>query len=60
MTERRGEIDVRVLQSECSEVAVKGAMGRDQELIEAARTGNYPQCEKVLSGKPKRAGPFAR
>ena len=37
-----------------------GAMGRDQELIEAARTGNYPQCEKILSGKPKRAGPFAR
>ncbi|TRY73909.1 hypothetical protein TCAL_16908 [Tigriopus californicus] len=35
-------------------------MGKDQELIEAARSGNYPGCEKILSAKPKKAGPFAR
>lgn len=34
-------------------------MGKDQELIEAARSGNYPVCEKILSAKPKKAGPFA-
>jgi len=34
-------------------------MGREAELIEAARGGNYPQVEKILSTKPKRAGPFA-
>jgi len=34
-------------------------MGREAELIEAARGGNYPQVERILSTKPKRAGPFA-
>ena len=34
-------------------------MGREAELIEAARGGNYPQVEKILSNKPKKAGPFA-
>ena len=34
-------------------------MGRD-DLIEAARLGNYPACEKILAAKPKRPGPFAR
>ena len=34
-------------------------MGKD-DLIEAARLGNYPTCEKILSSKPKKPGPFAR
>ncbi|XP_071745713.1 uncharacterized protein [Lepeophtheirus salmonis] len=34
-------------------------MGKDTELVDAAREGNYPLCEKLLSSKPKRAGPFA-
>lgn len=49
-------------------------MGREAELIEAARAGNYPQVlnnvfflilkkksqvERILSTKPKKAGPFA-
>ena len=34
-------------------------MGKD-DLIEAARLGNYPTCEKILSCKPKKPGPFAR
>ena len=34
-------------------------MGRDQELIEAARSGNYPAVERILSIKPKKPGPFA-
>ena len=34
-------------------------MGKD-DLIEAARLGNYPVCEKILSSKPKKPGPFAR
>ena len=35
-------------------------MGRDQELIEAARSGNYAAVDRILgSAKPKRAGPFA-
>ena len=33
-------------------------MGKD-DLIEAARLGNYPACEKILCTKPKRPGPFA-
>jgi hypothetical protein len=36
-------------------------MGKDLELLEAARAGNYPLCEKILSGKAaKKTGPFAR
>ena len=34
-------------------------MGKD-DLIDAARLGNYPVCEKILGSKPKKAGPFAR
>ena len=34
-------------------------MGKD-DLIEYARLGNYPACEKILSAKPKKPGPFAR
>ena len=34
-------------------------MGKE-DLIDAARLGNYPICEKILSNKPKRPGPFAR
>ena len=34
-------------------------MGKDS-LIEAARLGNYPACEKILSSKPKKPGAFAR
>ena len=42
------------------EVSLSSIMGKDQELIEHSREGNYPQCEKILSAKPKKAGPFAR
>jgi hypothetical protein len=35
-------------------------MGRDQELIESARSGNYAAVDRILgSAKPRRAGPFA-
>ena len=30
-----------------------------QELIEAARGGNYPAVERILTTKPKKPGPFA-
>lgn len=32
------------------------AMGKEQELLEAARTGNLPAVEKLLSGKRQSAG----
>lgn len=35
-------------------------MGKDQELLEAARNGNVSVVEKVLSQKAKRSGPLAR
>ena len=38
---------------------IKSKMGKDN-LIDAARLGNYPACEKILSSKPKRPGAFAR
>ena len=38
---------------------IKFKMGKDT-LIDAARLGNYPACEKILSSKPKRPGAFAR
>jgi hypothetical protein len=35
-------------------------MGRDQELIESARSGNFAAVDRILgSAKPRRAGPFA-
>lgn len=34
-------------------------MGRDQELIEAARGGNYPAVQRILTTKPRKPGPFA-
>ena len=34
-------------------------MGKADDLIEAARAGNYPMVERILSVKPKKAGPFA-
>merc|ERR1719208_401223 len=34
-------------------------MGKDAELIEAARGGNYPLVERILSTKPRKTGPFA-
>lgn len=35
-------------------------MGKDQELLEAARNGNIPTVEKILGQKAKRSGPLAR
>lgn len=35
-------------------------MGKDQELIEAARNGDYQIVEKILVQKAKRTGPLAR
>lgn len=35
-------------------------MGKDQELLEAARSGNIPVVEKILSQRAKRSGPLAR
>ena len=35
-------------------------MGKDQELLEAARNGNVVVVEKLLSSKAKRGGPLAR
>lgn len=34
-------------------------MGKDQELLEAARSGNIPVVEKILSQRAKRSGPLA-
>ncbi|PNF21557.1 hypothetical protein B7P43_G12735, partial [Cryptotermes secundus] len=34
-------------------------MGKDQELLEAARNGNIPVVEKILSQRAKRSGPLA-
>lgn len=34
-------------------------MGKEQELLEAARTGNLPAVEKLLSGKRQSAGSAA-
>lgn len=35
-------------------------MGKDQELLEAARNGNVTLIEKILYQKGKRSGPLAR
>lgn len=45
-----------------SEVRVrcKWAMGKDQELLEAARGGNVTVVEKILGQRAKRSGPLAR
>ncbi|XP_024083009.1 ankyrin repeat and SAM domain-containing protein 1A-like isoform X3 [Cimex lectularius] len=34
-------------------------MGKDQELLEAARNGNLPVVEKILGQRAKRSGPLA-
>ncbi|KAK4886784.1 hypothetical protein RN001_003055 [Aquatica leii] len=34
-------------------------MGKDQELLEAARSGNVPVVEKILGQRAKRSGPLA-
>lgn len=35
-------------------------MGKDQELLEAARSGNVAVVEKILGQRAKRSGPLAR
>lgn len=35
-------------------------MGKDQDLLDAARSGNVVLVEKLLSSKSKRGGPLAR
>lgn len=35
-------------------------MGKDQELLEAARKGNTAVVEKILGQRAKRSGPLAR
>lgn len=35
-------------------------MGKDQELLEAARSGNIAVVEKILGQRAKRSGPLAR
>ncbi len=35
-------------------------MGKDNELLEAARNGNVTVVEKILFQKSKRSGPLAR
>lgn len=35
-------------------------MGKEQELLEAARSGNAPVVEKILGQRAKRSGPLAR
>lgn len=35
-------------------------MGKEQELLEAARHGNIAVVEKILLAKSKRSGPLAR
>lgn len=38
----------------------KWKMGKDQELLEAARSGNVTVVEKILGQRAKRSGPLAR
>lgn len=38
----------------------KWTMGKDQELLEAARSGNVTVVEKILGQRAKRSGPLAR
>ena len=35
-------------------------MGKDQELLDAARSGNVTVVEKILGQRAKRSGPLAR
>lgn len=35
-------------------------MGKDQDLLEAARNGNVAVVEKILGQRAKRSGPLAR
>ena len=35
-------------------------MGKDQDLLEAARSGNLTVVEKILGLRAKRSGPLAR
>ena len=35
-------------------------MGKDAELVEAARLGNQQVVDKILSSKSRRSGPLAR
>lgn len=35
-------------------------MGKEQELLEAARSGNVAIVEKILGQRAKRSGPLAR
>lgn len=35
-------------------------MGKDSELLEAARVGNLQVVDKILSAKGRRSGPLAR
>ena len=35
-------------------------MGKDQELLEAARCGNYAVVERILNQRAKKTGPLAR
>lgn len=35
-------------------------MGKDQELLDAARNGNITLIEKILNQRGKRSGPLAR
>lgn len=37
-----------------------GPMGKEQELIDAARSGNIATVERYLSQRAKRSGPLAR
>lgn len=38
----------------------KWVMGKDQELLEAARNGNVAVVDKILGQRAKRSGPLAR
>lgn len=35
-------------------------MGKDQELLDAARNGDYHIVDKILTQRAKRTGPLAR
>lgn len=35
-------------------------MGKDQELLEAARCGNFAVVERILNQRARKSGPLAR
>ncbi|KAK0092509.1 hypothetical protein PV326_001262 [Microctonus aethiopoides] len=58
-----GKIEIEGVVQVCLDkcfLTCKWEMGKDQELLEAARNGNVTIVEKILGQRAKRSGPLAR